>query len=469
MIRNLCKSCGTLTPIEINKVETIVETVRVLGNILNLDIFIDCPTKDSGKAMVVYHYRPENKSLYSENISGQFALEKNEPAVFRTLSTTLPSKNYKAITQEGESVLQNVLPIKTDDGAIVGAIIVEFSGEQNLLALKQLNVATKRIIRTIDDSKNNISDFMNDGIIVFDHKGIATYANRSAKEIYSCLGFSEMIVGEHFQNIVISKITYEEILKIKKVNIAEINISTRSISVSYFVTKVKKNKENIIMVIRDITKERNKEKELVYKSVAIKEIHHRVKNNLQTIASLLRIQKRRTMNDEVKKILTETISRILSIAITHEVLSENGLEKLDIKEIIGLILKNFSTTALDKSEKISFNIVGDSFNISSDKATAIALVINEIFQNIIDYAFPEKFQEKFLRVGTIDILIEKKMFYSTIIITDNGVGIEEKKIKKYGLGLTIVEKIIIEQLSGKFILESLVGKGTTIKIEMKNE
>ena len=144
-------------------------------------------------------------------------------------------------------------------------------------------------------------------------------------------------------------------------------------------------------------------------------------------------------------------------------MSEKGFDNLNIREIVDLIYKNYSTKTIDKKEKIEFTIIGDNFNISSEKATAIALVINEIIQNIVDYAFPEDI------AGKVKIFIQKDHFFSRITISDNGVGIPQEKISSSGLGLMIVEKIIKEQLKGNLQITSEVGKGTTVKFEIKNE
>lgn len=198
------------------------------------------------------------------------------------------------------------------------------------------------------------------------------------------------------------------------------------------------------------------------RSVAIKEIHHRVKNNLQTIASLLRIQKRRVENKEVKKILDETINRILSIAITHEILSENGFNDLNIKKILKLVYKNFSNTSIDKIDKIRFNVIGNDFYTNSETSTAIALVLNEILQNAIDHAFVGR--EK----GSITINAEKKQFCFKISVSDNGVGMDVNKRNNNNLGMMIVEKIVKDKLKGTFNVKSEIGKGTTIEFEFKN-
>nr|WP_307775584.1 sensor histidine kinase [uncultured Cetobacterium sp.] len=465
MIRNYCRMCSTLTGNDIDKIQKLEETASILGTILNVDIFIDCPTKDKNKAMVVYHSRPQEKSLYTKKIAGELAYSKNEPAVFRTLLTGLPSKNYKAISQEGQPVFQNVVSIKNDNNEIIGVLIIEYSTEnKNLSILDRFDKTRENLLDNIDNSREKrISEFVKDGIVVFNDNKKVTYINNTAKQLYKKLGFEKNIRGEMFQNIALNKVEFENILKNKKIDVVEVNILDLVLSVSYFTTMGEKNKKNVIMIIRDLTQEKSKEQELVVKSVAIKEIHHRVKNNLQTIASLLRIQSRRCKNSETKKILDETISRILSIAVTHEVLSENGLDNLNIREIVNLIYKNYSTKTVDKNEKIEFTIEGDNFDVSSEKSTAIALVINEVIQNIVDYAFPDD------KNGEVKIKIRKKRVMSQITISDNGVGISENKLLNKGLGLTIIEKIVKDQLNGNLKILSKVGVGTTVQFEIKNE
>jgi|GEM_PF-2806841 len=95
-----------------------------------MDVFLDCPTKKEDEAMVVFHARPEKNSLYSKDISGEIAYRLNEPAVFRTFETGLPSRNYKAVTQEKANVLQNILPIFNSLDEVICVIIIEYSEQQ---------------------------------------------------------------------------------------------------------------------------------------------------------------------------------------------------------------------------------------------------------------------------------------------------------------------------------------------------
>lgn len=463
MIKNYCKMCSTLIASDIEKIERTVETVTMLSNILNVDVFIDCPTKDKNKGIVVYHARPEKNSIYSKNIIGEIVDSSKEPAVFRTFITGLSSRNYKAINQEEHQVFQNIIPIFNEVKEVIGVIIVEYKEEETKdFNFENFSTTTSNLLKELDHSRTSIPDFVKDGIVVFNHEGTVVYINKIAKKIYEKLGYSKNIIGENFHNITLTKDRLEDILIETKLESREITISNFILSISYFLTYLDEKNCNIIMLIRDITKEKNSEQELILKSMVIKEIHHRVKNNLQTIASLLRIQKRRIKNDEVRKILDETINRILSIAVTHEILSENGMDSLSIKTIIQLLYKNFFENTLDKNKKIEFNIHGDDFVIDSSKATSIALVINELVQNALHYAFIGRDN------GKIEITIKKGMFFSKISVSDNGVGMNEEKYRDNSLGLMIVEKLIIDKLQGSFNLRSEINQGTTIEFEIKN-
>ncbi|WP_028856806.1 sensor histidine kinase [Psychrilyobacter atlanticus] len=464
MITTYCKISGTLIQEDIEKILSLKETVSMLSNILGTDVFINCATKDKEKAIVVYHAKPPQNSLYTRNVSGETAISTKEPAVFRSFLTGLPSKNYKAITQEEEDVTQNVIPIKNNDNQTIAVIIVEYKdhGEKKLNS-DLLNKTTNNLIKEISVSRTKIPEFVKDGVVVFNRNGDVVYSNKVAKLIYSKLGIYHNIFGRNYENITLTKSKFSKILEeVETKKIKEITISGISLAVSYFLTEFEEKETNVIMIVQDITKEKNDQKELMLRSVAIKEIHHRVKNNLQTIASLLRIQKRRVENEEVKKILDETINRILSIAITHEILSENGFNDLNIKKILKLVYKNFSNTSIDKINKIRFNVIGSDFYTNSETSTAIALVMNEILQNAVDHAFVGR--EK----GDITINAEKTQFCFKISVSDNGVGMNVNERKDKNLGMMIVEKIVKDKLKGTFNVKSKIGKGTTVEFEFKN-
>lgn len=465
MLELLCEKYTKLSNEDIEILKTKEESLAVLSEFLSVDVFIDVQTEDPDIALVVGQAMPKN-TIYGRSVVGEFAKSRNEPAVIRTIQTRLPSKKYKAITQDGKNVIQDVIPILNKNQKLIGVLIAEaIENEENSQDKRIFNENAMKFIENVSDSSERIIDYLEEGVVVFNEKGSVVFANNPAKKIFSKIGIKKHLIGEEFDNIVLNEVRFcnianniETDLEVSK----EITIMNRILKISYLTSSETNGIFNVYLIIQDITKERENEKELMVKSVAIKEIHHRVKNNLQTIASLLRIQKRRVKDLETKHILDESINRVLSIAVTHELLSQNGFENLKIKTIVQLMCTNFSRNCIDKSDKIMFNVFGDDFYINSDKATSIALVINEILQNTIDHAF-KKDQTK-----EIKITIKEDALYSTIIIADNGVGMDNSRSLKEGLGFSIITAIIKGKLNGDMNIESEVNKGTTFKFIFKN-
>lgn len=462
MLRLFCKICSTLTPSDIDVVEQMSNVATILSNILEMDVFLDCPTKKEDEAMVVFHARPDKKSLYSKNIAGEIAYRLNEPAVFRTFSTGLASRNYKAVTQENEQVLQNILPIFNSMEEVICVIIIEYREKQKEIFDKKYNEeAAGLLMGQIDSLKDRVTEYINDAIITFNKDGYATYANKVAKNLYESLGKAN-IEGESFENLYFERANYQQIInKPEDYKSKEINILNLTLNIQCFVSKINEDVKRVTLIIKDITEEKKHAEESRLKTIFIKEIHHRVKNNLQTVASLLRLQKRRIEDETVKKILDETINRILSIAITHEVLSTTGIDTISIKPILEILYGNYFKNSIDKTKKIEFNISGDEFYISSDKATAVALVANEIIQNAVDHAFVGRAD------GVINIEIKKSDEFSWIKISDNGVGMDLSK-NENNMGFLIVNSLIKDKLKGIINIKSTKDVGTTIEFNFKN-
>lgn len=464
-LEGVCKLYTRLNSDEIEIIRKNAEILPTIAEFIGADVFIDCPTREKDIAVVVAQARAPKETSYKREVIGEFATKEKEPAVLRTIETGLPSRKYKAVTQENNPVMQDVLPIKNILGEVIGAFIAEVVESKDSYRKKNiLESTTLKLLGDFSQYKNDVIDFLKEGIIVFSANGKAIYCNSTAKNTYEKIGVNNEIVGQNFDNLIFNNFTFKNLVDNLDKNISikkETNILDKFFKVEYFITRKDEGLFNVYMVIRDITEEKRKDKEIILKSVAIQEIHHRVKNNLQTVASLLRMQKRRVKDLETKKILEESINRVISIALTHEILSQNGFDNLEIKTIIRLMCKSFKKTSIDKSKKISFNIIGDNFLISSDKATSIALIINEVLQNANDYAFKNNEE------GKIEIKVKKEPFYSKVSISDNGVGIDEINLDG-GLGLSIIKTIVLEKLNGNLYFESAKDKGTTVSFDFKN-
>lgn len=204
----------------------------------------------------------------------------------------------------------------------------------------------------------------------------------------------------------------------------------------------------VMVNIVEISLIKNMFKEVICKSTIIKEVHHRVKNNLQTIASLLRLQKRRTNSSVVGKAFNESINRISSIALVYEALSQEDENVVDMRDCIKNILSMIIGNMVDPNKSIKGEIRGQDVYLNGNQASNVSLCITELVQNALEHAFV------FRKNGNITITL--KQLNSEIIITveDDGVGLSGKKSKPESLGLEIIHMITKESLKGSFKLES---------------
>ncbi len=194
--------------------------------------------------------------------------------------------------------------------------------------------------------------------------------------------------------------------------------------------------------------------------LAMKEIHHRVKNNLQYIASIMNMQARRSDEPEIKEVFIENKNRILSMASIHEILTQNGVyDKVSVKSIINGIIKNLNEF-LSNDKNIDITIIGDDISIDSDKGTSIAIVVNELITNAVQHAFKDKSE------GEIIVTINKGKVYSSITVEDNGFGFDPSNRKKASLGLSLIELTVKEKLGGKMQFLSDVS-GSKISFDFK--
>ena len=142
------------------------------------------------------------------------------------------------------------------------------------------------------------------------------------------------------------------------------------------------------VLIRDVTEVKRRDRALLSKDATIREIHHRVKNNLQTVAALLRLQARRTNNAEGREALIESVRRVSSIALVHDALSMSVDEEVNLDEVVDRILPIMNDVATPMSDTpIRVNRVGELGVLDADRATALIMVITELVQNAIEHAF----------------------------------------------------------------------------------
>jgi two-component sensor histidine kinase len=220
-----------------------------------------------------------------------------------------------------------------------------------------------------------------------------------------------------------------------------------------------------IVLMRDISELRRRDRLLLSKDATIREIHHRVKNNLQTISSLLRLQGRRLESPEAKAAIEESVRRVRSIALVHEILSREAGEDVPFLDIVGDLARMAEEAFAIPERPIRVSIDGDPGAVPATIATPLAVVLNELLQNTADHAFPEG-------EGGGEVVMALRRDDDTLVIAvrDNGRGLPAgfDLDGASGLGLSIVRTLVRSELSGTISLEPPEGggPGTTATIHV---
>ncbi|MFD0698000.1 sensor histidine kinase [Paenibacillus sp. GCM10027628] len=464
-IQHLCKTYTSLSDEDVDLIIEKSKTIQAIADIAQANIFIDCPVKGDRNVLVVAEAIPTTShSLYKGSVVGKIIYERYEPAVFRVYRTGKPALINRAITHEGVHVNQNVMPIKNDSNKTIGMLILEKDitaqvRHENELAI--LSETTEEFSRTFFDliTKNRIiPDLIEEALVLLRADGKIMYANNFAIGLMEIHCDNSLTNGDYINSPICEMLPF--IQENDYLNNGVIQREAIHKDKVYILRGIDlQNKDEVmrILILRDITDLRDKERQLMVKSAVIKEIHHRVKNNLQTVASLLRLQLRRGVPDEAKILFQESLNRIMGIATVHEVLSYSGIETVRMNQVIEKISKILVNNIQNDPCKVSIQLDIEDIELSSNQAVSLALILTELVQNSVKHGFVG-FVEGMI---TIQLLVDNGQVQ--LIIQDDGVGFEHQTDTEH-LGLEIVRNLTNYDLNGEFEIERLSEKGTRAKV-----
>jgi two-component sensor histidine kinase len=313
-----------------------------------------------------------------------------------------------------------------------------------------------------------------DGALVIDAAGRITYISSIAEQLYRKRGYSENLLGSDVASLRTDESIYFEALEsgacLEKTGQEGAFVWRRwALPIpqhppSPWLPRMPPRTgriDAVLVNIRDVTEELRQEQELKIKQAMIQEIHHRVKNNLQTIAALLRLQSRRSGSPEVSEMLGETINRILSIAVVHEFLSHDQSSIVDVRDVCHRLMQEVHQSIHDPEKRITFTVDGPMLPLPAQQATACALVVNELLQNAVRHAFDGRTE------GHVSVQLADDEAHLTIEVVDDGIGVGPAfDARRQGnLGLQIVRTLVGEDLRGQFRISQNgnVGSRATIR------
>jgi two-component sensor histidine kinase/PAS domain-containing protein len=452
-IRELCREYTHLENTDIKVMEQLACQLPYLAELTGNDIFIDALTKN-GKDSIVLFWASSGKSLYRTSVVGQLACSANEPAVYHTTKTGEVNRDIRGQSQEGLPISQTVVPIRNPEGKVIGVLIREQDISQQVRQEKQVEFLThtaERLSSTLmylSMTESTFEDWLGNGIFILNRQGKITYANKYAAIMYKARCGAEALGGS-FWSLLPEYRSLKELLA-RPEDTLEISFSDRRYCFHIHPLVADGALNGCAVSFQDITDLRRQERELNAKSTIIREIHHRVKNNLQNIAALLRLQMRRSQAVEVKAEFAASINRIMAMALVHDVSAFSSWESIDLLELSRRIVKAVIEHSVLPDCKIETHVEGRGVELPGRQAVPLALVINELVSNALKHGVGPQGQGKIIvSISETDNLVK-------VTVCDNGPqppDIVFKQVPNSHLGLQIVNSLVNEQLSGSFQLE----------------
>ncbi|WP_417554172.1 sensor histidine kinase [Microbacterium sp.] len=305
-----------------------------------------------------------------------------------------------------------------------------------------------------------------DGLLRLDVDGITTFASPNALSAFNRMGFDDELEGESLAEVTTRIVPpsrqVDESLPVVVTGRApwRTDMEARGVTVSLRAIPLRDHGTRIgaIVLCRDVSELRHQEQELITKDATIREIHHRVKNNLQTVASLLRIQARRTRSEDAREALTQAMRRVEAIAVVHDTLASGLSQTVDFDEVFDRVLKLVAEVAAAPNTRARTQLEGRFGMLPSEYATPLALALTEVVTNAVEHGLAG--QE-----GIVRIEATRTDEQLRVTVTDTGLGLPEGRVGQ-GLGTQIVRTLIQGELSGSIEWQGSEGEGTQVTIEI---
>lgn len=463
------------------------KVIPILADLSRADIFIGVP-RAHNRIEIVAQAQPHTVApVHRATLVGQCLTRGDASALFRAIEARQFARGLReypaaevGIGEGGPApVVQEAFPIENDEGRIVGGLLIE----TNLLEserLKRRSEVFQRVLKMFQQSAlrgepegiETLTPFgEHDGAIVADIDGLIRYMSGIATNLYRNIGYGEPLVGKPLSylelqddELVRHALATRKCVQIEshergRTWVKKVVPIVRTERASLF-GQARQSSPLAFLLLHDDTETREREQELLVQATMIKELHHRVKNDLQTVASLLRMQSRRLQTTEAKGALAEAVNRILSIAVIHEFLSVQDTRAINIRDVAQRIIAQMQTGILDPERRIRLTLEGPNIYLPARQATSCALVINELLQNALEHGYDSR-----ATGGTIALTFEDHGDAVGLLVHDDGRALppDFSLDRVDSLGLRIVQMLVTQDLKGQVDLQSDHGVSAIVR------
>jgi two-component sensor histidine kinase len=313
---------------------------------------------------------------------------------------------------------------------------------------------------------------VNDGMLRLSRSGKVIYASPNALSAYRRLGLTADLAGRELGPLTARLCTHtgprDELLMLAASGRAhleaEVEANGSVVQMRSIPLTVNGARAGALVLLRDVTELRHRERELLTKDATIREIHHRVKNNLQTVAALLRLQARRMRAPEASAALQEAVRRVGSIALVHETLSHATAEVVEFDDIARQIAATAGELSAPEAG-ITPVLIGKFGMLSASVATPLALVLTELLHNAVQHglALPGA-----PATGTLEVAADRSSDRLAVTVSDNGAGFPDgfDLESTTSLGLQIVRTLVVSELGGTLAISPWQDGGTSVRLDL---
>ncbi|TIC88805.1 ATPase [Nocardioides sp. GY 10113] len=472
---------------------------QIIADLAFADLVLWVPDRDEAGFWVAGQVRPTTgPTAYVDDITGTFAPLGRRPLVEAAFE-------LGRVMREGATEWRDDVPVRVEAIPVRhrGRVIAVMSRTTSLLGVRTPSRLEISYLQTASDlgamiaaglfpeagqrSDHADSPRVGDGFLRVDAAGRVVYASPNALSVYRRLGLAGDLTGHRLADLTRELVpprrrpdeeTLSVVLGARASRDTELGGAGGQDGVSLIVRSIplrdpKGEHTGGLILLRDVTDLRRRDRELVTKDATIREIHHRVKNNLQTVAALLRLQARRIGSPEATSALEEAVRRVGSIAIVHETLSQAVEETVAFDEIADRLAR-LVTDVGAATASVLVRREGEFGELSSEQATPLAMVVMELMQNAAEHAFtaPEEgAPPPEAPVGQIVLTAQRRGAILEVSITDDGRGLPEDfdLETSSSLGLSIVRTLVESELGGHLVLGRAADGGTRAELTLPLE
>ena len=461
--------------------KALVSEWQLLADLSFSDLVLWVPDRDENVYWAAAQIRPlTGSSALVDDVVGDLIAYSPEHLVVEAFLSGLITATSEGKLQAGIPVSVHAIPV-TLDGTVI-AVVEQHTCQLGVRAPSSLEQAYRQSAAELaqmitagafpipDEGRDQaLGPRVGDGFIRLDVQGNVTYASPNAVSAYRRLGLVGDLVDEHLATLTAELLpppagpvddSVVSVLSGRIARRAEAVSGDAHLLLRAVPLLAGRERLGAIVLCRDVSDLRSRERELVTKDATIREIHHRVKNNLQTVAALLRMQARRMNSEEARIALKDAVSRVAAIAIVHETLSQAFDEVVDFDRVADGLLRMVGEVAAPTATVTAVRI-GSFGEVSATVATSLSMAVTELCQNAVEHGLGDNSGE----VRVVPSICDR---WLRVEITDDGQGLPEDfdVRSSRSLGLSIVRTLIAE-LEGRFELgPNPNGAGTRALLEI---